>query len=97
MTLGTGASREDVREILELSKRIPDKAIAEKLRSQNGFTLRARSVCDVRGSIRDEVKSHNARIPVRIAAVPHHRNDEAKMKGGGGGNGGGNGGGRVLP
>ena len=94
VTNGTGASREDVRVVKGLSGRNTVGAITQHLQSQHGFTLQEASVRAARGSIRDAVKRHNAKIPARMGAEPHHRNDESKIRGSDGG-GGGDGGGGV--
>ena len=82
---GSGASREDVREVKGLCGRNPDGAIARHMRSQHGFPLGAGAVRAVRGAIRNAVKPHNARVPARIGAEPHQRNDESKIRGSEGG------------
>ena len=95
VTRGTGASREDVRVVKGLSGRNTAGAIKRHLQSQHGFALQEGSVRAARGASRDAVKRHNAKVPARMGAEPHHRNDESKIRGSDGG-GGGDGGGRVL-
>ena len=87
VTRGSGASREDVRVVKSLYRRNPDGVIARHMQSQHGFTLKAGAVRAIRGTIRNTVKPHNAKVPARIGAEPHQRNDESKIRGSDGGEG----------